>query len=63
MNESEMKRSTASITGDRKLLLEKKALEIGVKVGKVVKWTDILNYMIDHYTQDAAEDMKSSLKE
>jgi hypothetical protein len=61
--EEEVNRTTMSITNERKIKLEKKALEVGLKVGRVIKWTDIVNHLIDEYTNDAADDMKAQVKE
>ncbi|EBO7766993.1 hypothetical protein D2B81_10585 [Salmonella enterica] len=52
-----MKRKNASITGDRVLKIERVAVDVTAKTGSVTKWTDVINYLIDNYLQDAKQDM------
>lgn len=50
------------VTLDRKQILQKAVLDIAKKSGTVVKWTDVVNYMIDEYTQEAAKDLIDKIK-
>ncbi|EBR4270931.1 hypothetical protein HG772_000233 [Salmonella enterica] len=52
-----MKRKNASITGDRVMKIERVAVDVTAKTGSVTKWTDVINYLIDNYLQDAKQDM------
>lgn len=51
------KRTTVSITEQRRMRLERIAIDTTMQTGKVVKWTDIINWMIDNYSVDAKKDM------
>ena len=51
------KRTTVSITEQRRMRLERIAIETTMQTGKVVKWTDVINWMIDNYADDAKKDM------
>lgn len=42
---------------ERYLKIERAAVEITAKTGKVTKWTDVVNYMIDEYLNDVKHDM------
>lgn len=59
VNSKPGKRTTVSITESRRLLLERTAIEATNALGKSVKWTDIINYMIDEYSSEALKDIKS----
>ncbi len=59
VNAKSGKRTTVSITEARRLLLERTAIEATNALGKSVKWTDIINYMIDEYSNEALKDIKN----
>ena len=40
--------------------LERLAINASVKLGKTITWTEILGYLIDNYSTDAAEDLMSA---
>lgn len=50
-------RTTISIPIEKKLELERKAIEVSYKTGKSVTWTDIVHYMIDNYQNMAKQDL------
>lgn len=52
-----MKRTTVSITEQRRIKLERLAIEATMKTGKTVKWTDIVNHLIDNYAEEAKKDI------
>ncbi|HHS3619607.1 TPA: hypothetical protein ACP7SJ_004697 [Escherichia coli] len=54
------KRTTYNVTEERKMKLERLAINASVKLGKTVTWTEILGYLIDNYSKDAAEDLMSA---
>ncbi|EIV8403970.1 hypothetical protein MA998_004976 [Escherichia coli] len=54
------KRTTYNVTEERKMKLERLAINASVKLGKTIKWTEILGYLIDNYSKDAAEDLMSA---
>jgi len=58
-----MKYTSLRVREDRKMALERAAIEISYAIGKQVKWTDVANYMFDDYLRDAVKDMKSKIKE
>ncbi|MCX1685691.1 hypothetical protein JDU97_06200 [Escherichia coli] len=54
------KRTTYNVTEERKMKLERLAINASVKLGKTITWTEILGYLIDYYSKDAAEDLMSA---
>jgi len=53
------KRKTYNITADRHVRMERLAVDLSNKIGKTVKWSELVTFMIDNYAKDAAEDLKS----
>ncbi|WMT17216.1 hypothetical protein [Serratia fonticola] len=51
------KRATYNVTEERKLRLERLAIDTSVKIGKTVTWTEIIGFLIDNYAKDAADDL------
>jgi len=56
-NESKPKRTTFNIDFEKKMMLERYAIEISHKVGYPVKWTDLMNHLIDNYSKEAMQDL------
>ena len=54
------KRTTYNVTEERKMKLERLDINASVKLGKTITWTEILGYLIDNYSKDAAEDLMSA---
>ena len=54
------KRTTYNVTEERKMKLERLAINASVKLGKTITLTEILGYLIDNYSKDAAEDLMSA---
>ena len=54
------KRTTYNVTEERKMKVERLAINASVKLGKTITWTEILGYLIDNYSKDAAEDLMSA---
>ena len=54
------KRTTYNVTEEREMKLERLAINASVKLGKTITWTEILGYLIDNYSKDAAEDLMSA---
>jgi len=52
-----IKAAQIRINPERKLKLEKAALEITLKKSKITKYTDVVNYLIDNYLNDAVKDI------
>lgn len=48
-------RSTYNIKTERKLKLERAAIELSVKLGKPIKWTEIMEVLIDNFYKDACD--------
>ncbi|HAV8295225.1 TPA: hypothetical protein JLC23_002527 [Escherichia coli] len=53
------KRKTYNVPNEKYLKLERLAIETSQKIGRSIKWTEVLSYMIDSYAKDAAIDMVS----
>lgn len=54
-----MSRKSIGISNDRYLKIERAAVDITAKTGKVTKWSEIVNFLIDEYLQEAKLDMIS----
>ena len=54
-----MSRKSIGISNERYLRIERAAVDITAKTGKVTKWSEIVNYLIDEYLHDAKQDMIS----
>ena len=52
-----MKRYVYNVREDRKLKLEKAALEVGNKIGRPINWTKIIETLIDKHTKDGIESL------
>ena len=48
-------KTTASfnIKLDKKIKVERLAMEVGMKIGRPVKWTEVMNVLVDHFAKDA----------
>ncbi|MEX9782581.1 hypothetical protein [Providencia manganoxydans] len=53
------KRTTISIPQEKKLRLERMAIDASHVAKKPISWTDIVHYLIDTYAKDACDDLKS----
>lgn len=51
------KRTTMAVTAERKLKLERLAIDASQKAGKQITWTDIVNKLIDEHAKDAADSL------
>ncbi|RJL50490.1 hypothetical protein [Pectobacterium carotovorum] len=51
------KRTTMAITAERKMKLERMAIDASQKAGKQISWTDLVNHLIDNYSKEAAADL------
>ena len=54
-----MKYTSLRVREDKKMTLERAAIEISNTTKKTVLWTDVANYMFENYLNDAKKDMKS----
>ncbi|EEP9144673.1 hypothetical protein HBD75_003476 [Salmonella enterica] len=54
--------TTVRINEDRKLEIKRKIIEIGSKTGEILKVTDVTNYLIDHYLDEAVKDIISDIE-
>ena len=52
-----MSRKNVGVSMDRYLKIERAAVDITAKTGKVTKWSDVVNYLIDEYLNEAKQDM------
>ncbi|MEI7370016.1 hypothetical protein WCT94_20585 [Pectobacterium sp. 1950-15] len=51
------KRTTMAIVAERKLKLERMAIDASHTAGRAITWTDIVNHLIDNYAKEAAKDL------
>lgn len=56
---TEKKYSSLRVAEERKMALEKAAIEVSYATGKPTKWSDIAFYLFDEYLKDAIKDMKA----
>ena len=54
-----MKYTSLRVREDRKLELERAAIDISYATGKTVKWTDVANYLFANYLKEAVKDLKA----
>ncbi|WP_345871011.1 hypothetical protein [Shewanella algae] len=54
------KTTTLRVSEERKMGLERAAIEISYKTGVSIKWTELANYLFDQYTADAKKDLIGS---
>lgn len=54
----EIKAGQMRINPERRLRLEKAALQITIKTGVITSYTDIANILIDKYTNELIKDTK-----
>lgn len=57
------KRKNLGVPTETHMKIERVAVEITAKTGKVTKWTDVVNYMISNYLQDAKHDLINKLNQ
>lgn len=53
------KYASLRVSDERKMMLEKAAIEVSYATGKVVKWSDIAFYLFDEYLKEAVKDLKA----
>lgn len=51
------KRATYNVDLEKKLMIERLAINVSLKVGRTVKWTDIMEHLIVCYAKEAADDL------
>ncbi|WP_261457978.1 hypothetical protein [Serratia fonticola] len=51
-----------AVTAERKLKLERMAIDGSQKAGRQITWTDIVNHLIDNYGKDAVDDLIQHIK-
>lgn len=57
------KRKNLGVPTETHMRIERVAVEITAKTGKVTKWTDVVNYMINNYLNDAKHDLINKLNQ
>lgn len=58
-------KTTASfnIKLEKKFKVERLAMEIGMKIGRPVKWTEVMNVLVDQFAKDAIAYIEHTEKE
>ncbi len=51
------KTTTLRVSEERKMALERAAIEISYKTGISIKWTELANYLFDNMLQEAKKDL------
>lgn len=52
-----MKRKNLGVPTETHMKIERVAVEVTARTGRVTKWTDVVNYMINNYLNDAKHDL------
>lgn len=55
---SEKKYGSLRVSEERKMMLEKAAIEVSYATGKPIKWSEVAFYLIDEYLKEAVKDLK-----
>lgn len=58
-----MSRKQIAFTEATHMKIERAALDISIKTGKIVKWTDVVHFMVENYLEDVKKDMVHSKKD
>ncbi|OEF95281.1 hypothetical protein A142_14435 [Vibrio splendidus 12E03] len=55
----DMKRgdTTVRVNEDRKMKLQRGAIKVGNQTGQLLKISDIVNHLIDNYSEEAIQDL------
>lgn len=56
---TEKKYASLRVSEERKIALEKAAIEISYATGKPIKWSEVAFYLIDEHLKEAVKDAKS----
>lgn len=59
---TDKKYSSLRVPAEKKMALEKAAIEISYATGKPHKWTEVAFYVIDEYLKEAVKDLKAGKK-
>ncbi|EJH6879713.1 hypothetical protein NDH01_001883 [Salmonella enterica] len=52
-----MSRKHVAVTEETKMRIERIALEVSNKTGRITKWSEVVHYLIENYLEDARQDM------
>ncbi|QBY43584.1 hypothetical protein QE197_21450 (plasmid) [Arsenophonus nasoniae] len=52
-----MSRKQIAFTEATHMKIERAALDVSIKTGKIVKWTDVVHFMVEKYLEEAKKDM------
>lgn len=55
-----MARKQIAFSESTHMKIERAALEVSIKTGRIVKWTDVVHFMMVNYLDDAQKDMVST---
>lgn len=55
--------TTVRISGPRRLKLERKAIETSMKCGRIIKMSDIVNWLLDNRMEEAASAIEREHKD
>lgn len=60
---AKIKRTSMAITAERKMKLERAAIDLSKRINTAVSWTYLVNFMIDNYTKNACDDLEEIVKD
>lgn len=55
--------TTVRISGPRRMKLERKAIETSLKCGRIIKMSDIVNWLLDNRMEEAASAIEREQKD
>ena len=61
MSKPTTKATTLRVNDERKMAMERAAIEISYKTGVSIKWTELANYMFDNLVSEAKKDLIESI--
>ena len=62
MTTQKPKRTSLAISAERKLRIERLAVDLSYRIGNSISWTELATYILDNYAKDAVQDIIHSDK-
>lgn len=56
-----MARKHVAVTEETKMKIERVALEVSNKTNNIIKWSEVVHYLIENYLEEARKDMLNTI--
>nr|CBA71866.1 hypothetical protein ARN_05590 [Arsenophonus nasoniae] len=56
-----MARKHIAVTEETKMKIERVALEVSNKTNNIIKWSEVVHYLIENYLEEARKDMLNTI--